>query len=43
VDRITYDKTIEILDKAINRSSIDRSEKVQAFRRLAKFGEARET
>jgi hypothetical protein len=37
VDRITYDKTIEILNKAINRSGIDRSEKVQAFRRLAKF------
>ena len=41
VDRITYDKTIEILNKAINRSGIDRSEKVQAFRRLAKFGEVR--
>ena len=40
VDRITYDKTIEILSKAINRSGIDRSEKVQAFRRLAKFGDA---
>ena len=38
VDKITYDKTIEILDKAINRSAIDRSEKVQAFRRLAAFG-----
>ena len=37
VDKITYDKTIEILDKAINRSGIDRSEKVEAFRRLAKF------
>ena len=37
VDPITYDKTIEILNKAINRSSIDRSEKVQAFRRLAAF------
>jgi hypothetical protein len=39
VDRLTYDKTIEILNKAINRSSIDRSEKVQAFRRLAAFGD----
>ena len=37
VDRITYDKTIEILNKAINRSTVDRSEKVQAFRRLATF------
>jgi hypothetical protein len=37
VDRITYDRTIEILNTAINRSAIDRSEKVQAFRRLAAF------
>jgi hypothetical protein len=37
VDRITYDRTIEILNKAINRSAIDRSEKVSAFRRLATF------
>jgi hypothetical protein len=35
--RITYDRTIEILNKAISRSAIDRSEKVQAFRRLARF------
>ena len=41
VDRITYDKTIEILNKAINRSAIDRSEKVKAFRRLAAFGGSR--
>ena len=38
VDKLTYDKTIEILNKAINRSAIDRSEKVKAFRRLANFG-----
>ena len=37
VDRTTYDRTIEILDKAINRAVIDRSEKVQAFKRLARF------
>ena len=37
VDKPTYDKTIEILHKAINRSAIDRSEKVKAFRRLANF------
>jgi hypothetical protein len=37
VDKLTYDKTIEILNKAINRSAIDRSEKVAAFRRLATF------
>jgi hypothetical protein len=38
VDKLTYDKTIEILNKAINRSAIDRSEKVKAFKRLAEFG-----
>jgi hypothetical protein len=42
VDRITYDKTIEILNQAINRSAIDRSEKVKAFRRLATFADAGE-
>jgi hypothetical protein len=41
VDKITYDKTIEILSKAINRSAIDRSEKVKAFRRLAVFRDGR--
>jgi uncharacterized protein len=39
VDKLTYDKTIEILNKAINHAAIDRSEKVQAFRRLAAFGQ----
>jgi len=34
---ITYDRTIEILDKAINRAAVDRSEKVAAFKRLAAF------
>ena len=38
VDRITYDRTIDILGKAINRSTIDRSEKIKAFKRLAAFG-----
>ncbi|HJZ77828.1 MAG TPA: DUF763 domain-containing protein [Vicinamibacterales bacterium] len=38
VDKITYDRTIEILNKAINRAAVDRSEKVNAFRRLAAFG-----
>lgn len=37
VDKLTYDKTIEVLHKAINRSAIDRSEKVQAFKRLQTF------
>jgi hypothetical protein len=39
VDKLTYDKTIDILNNAINRSAIDRSEKVKAFRRLASFSE----
>ena len=34
VDRATYDRTIEILSGALNKASIDRSEKVKAFRRL---------
>ena len=37
VDRDTYDKTIEIFNKALNRASVDRSEKARAFRRLANF------
>jgi uncharacterized protein len=39
VDRTTYDQTIDILNRAINRATIDRSEKVKAFQRLANFGE----
>jgi hypothetical protein len=38
VDKLTYDRTIEILNKAINRSAIDRSEKVKAFKRLQALG-----
>jgi hypothetical protein len=37
VDRLVYDRTIEVFNKAINRASIDRSEKVNAFKRLAGF------
>jgi len=37
VHKQTYDKTIDILNSAINRAAIDRSEKVKAFRRLANF------
>ena len=40
VDRLTYDRTIEILDKAINRATVDRSEKVAAFKRLSAFSAA---
>ena len=38
VDRESYDKTIDVLGKALNRASVDRSEKVSAFKRLARFG-----
>ena len=34
VDRETYDRTIEVFGKALNRAAVDRSEKVEAFRRL---------
>jgi hypothetical protein len=35
---VTYDRTIEILGNAINRSEVARSEKVAAFKRLSGFG-----
>jgi uncharacterized protein len=38
VDRETYDRTIEVLGNAINRSEIGRSDKVAAFKRLAALG-----
>jgi hypothetical protein len=34
VDRETYDRTIEVMAKALNNASVDRSEKVAAFKRL---------
>ena len=37
VDRPTYDRTIEILSRAVDRARIDRSERVKALKRLAKF------
>ena len=37
VDRTTYDKTIDILNRAVDRARIDRSERVGALKRLAKF------
>jgi hypothetical protein len=37
VDRQTYDKTIEIMQHALNGARIGRSEKVRAFRRLSAF------
>jgi hypothetical protein len=41
VDTATYDKTVEVLRAAVNRAGIDRSERVQALKRLVKFGETR--
>jgi uncharacterized protein len=37
VDRETYDRTIGILHGALDRSRLDRSEKIRAFKRLAGF------
>jgi hypothetical protein len=42
VDRLTYDRTIEIFNKALNRAAVERSEKVKAFRRLADFSRGSE-
>jgi hypothetical protein len=38
VDKVTYEKTIEVLHEALGRASIDHSERVRAFKRLASFG-----
>ncbi|HEX6974240.1 MAG TPA: DUF763 domain-containing protein [Vicinamibacterales bacterium] len=41
VDRDTYDHTVEVLRAAVSKAGIDRSERVQALKRLLKFGEER--
>jgi hypothetical protein len=41
VDTGTYDRTVEVLRAAVTRAGIDRSERVAALKRLAKFGAAR--
>lgn len=41
VDTGTYDKTVEVLRAAVNRAGIARSERVQALKRLVRFGEER--
>jgi len=41
VDTPTYDKTVEVLRAAVNRAGIERSERVQALKRLVRFGEER--
>src|SRR5256885_13279289 len=37
VDRVTYDKTIEVMRDTLNGAHLDRNEKVGAFKRLASF------
>lgn len=41
VDRQTYDQTIDLLHRALNRAHLARAEKVTAFRRLASFVDER--
>jgi uncharacterized protein len=41
VDTGTYDTTVEVLRNAVSRAGIDRSERVQALKRLVRFGEER--
>jgi hypothetical protein len=42
VDRATYDRTIEVLHRAMAHARVDRSEKVSAMRRLASFARSAE-
>jgi hypothetical protein len=35
LDRATYDRTIDVLRRALDRSRVDRSEKIAALKRLA--------
>jgi hypothetical protein len=37
VDRQTYDKTIEVMHRALTRANVGRNDKIAAFRRLAEF------
>ena len=41
VDLETYDKTVEVLRAAVNKANIDRSERVQALKRLVEYGKER--
>ena len=42
VDRATYDRTIDVLHRAMAHARIDRSEKVDALKRLSRFAKATE-
>jgi len=37
VDRATYDRTIDVLRRAVDRAHVDRSERIGALKRLAQF------
>jgi len=37
VDRPTYDRTIDVLRRAVDRARVDRSERIRALKRLAAF------
>jgi uncharacterized protein len=42
VDRATYDRTIDILHAAMSRAHVDRSDKIDALKRLSRFAKERE-
>ena len=42
VDRATYDRTIDTLHAAMARATVDRSDKVDALKRLSRFAKAAE-
>ena len=42
VDRATYDRTIDVLHRAMATAHVDRSEKVDALKRLSRFARATE-
>ena len=42
VDRVTYDQTIDTLHRAMARAKVDRSEKVDALKRLSRFAQSTE-
>jgi hypothetical protein len=41
VDLETYDKTVEVLRAAVNKANIDRSERVNALKRLVEYGKSK--
>ena len=42
VDRQTYDRTVETLQRAMARARVDRSERIDALKRLSRFSRATE-